>query len=54
MNFLTTLIAFFQPPRTLLDRLRERAGTDLPDAELEAMIAAIGEELDARFGPAGL
>lgn len=37
----------------LLDRIRERTGTDLSDSELTAMIAAIGAELDARFGPDG-
>ena len=38
---------------TLLDRVKERTGTDLSDAEILAMIAAIAQELDARFGPAG-
>lgn len=37
----------------LLDRVRERTGSDLSDAELQAMIDAIADELDARFGPAG-
>lgn len=37
----------------LLDRVKERTGSDLSDAELQAMIDAIAEELDARFGPAG-
>jgi hypothetical protein len=37
----------------LLDRVRERTGSDLSDAELTAMIAGITAELDARFGPAG-
>ncbi|MCX9146616.1 hypothetical protein [Erythrobacter sp. WG] len=38
---------------TLLDRVRLRVATDLPDEELEAMIDAIALELDARFGGAG-
>jgi len=37
----------------LLDRVKARTGSDLPDAELTAMIDAIGAELDARFGPVG-
>lgn len=37
----------------LIDRVKERTGTDLSDAELTAMIDAITAELDARFGPAG-
>lgn len=37
----------------LLDRVRERTGSDLSDTELTAMIAGITAELDARFGPAG-
>jgi len=37
----------------LLDRIKERTGTDLSDAELQAMIDAIAAELDARLGPAG-
>ncbi|MDZ4307556.1 hypothetical protein [Allopontixanthobacter sp.] len=37
----------------LLDRVKERTGSDLSDAELQAMIDAITDELDARFGPAG-
>ena len=37
----------------LLDRVRTRTGSDLPDAELQAMIDAITAELAARFGPAG-
>ena len=37
----------------LLDRVKERTGSDLSDAELQAMIDAITAELDARFGPAG-
>lgn len=37
----------------LLDRVKERTGSDLGDAELTAMIDAITAELDARFGAAG-
>lgn len=37
----------------LLDRVKERTGSDLSDAELQAMIDGIAEELDTRFGPAG-
>lgn len=37
----------------LLDRVRERTGSDLSDAELQAMIDGIGAELDTRLGPAG-
>lgn len=37
----------------LLDRVKERTGSDLSDAELQAMIDGIAEELDARFGAAG-
>ncbi|WPZ06582.1 hypothetical protein [Pelagerythrobacter marinus] len=37
----------------LLDRVKERTGTDLSDAELQAMIDAIAAELDARLGPTG-
>lgn len=37
----------------LLDRVKLRVPTDLPDSELTAMITAISEELDARFGVAG-
>ncbi len=37
----------------LLDRVKERTGSDLSDSELQAMIDAITAELDARFGPAG-
>lgn len=37
----------------LLDRVKERTGSDLSDSELQAMIDAIGAELDARLGPAG-
>lgn len=37
----------------LLDRVKERTGSDLSDSELQAMIDAITEELAARFGPDG-
>jgi hypothetical protein len=37
----------------LLDRVKERTGSDLSDAELQGMIDAIVTELDARLGPAG-
>lgn len=37
----------------LLDRIKLRVPTDLPDSELTAMIDAITTELDARFGAAG-
>jgi hypothetical protein len=37
----------------LLDRVKERTGSDLSDAELQAMIDAIAAELDTRLGPAG-
>lgn len=37
----------------LLDRIRERTGSDLSDSELQAMIDGITAELDARLGPAG-
>ncbi len=37
----------------LLDRIKLRVPTDLPDSELLAMIDAITAELDARFGAAG-
>jgi hypothetical protein len=37
----------------LLDRVKERTGSDLSDAELQAMIDSIAAELDARLGPAG-
>lgn len=37
----------------LIDRIKERTGTDLSDAELEAMIAGIAAEIDDRFGAAG-
>jgi hypothetical protein len=41
------------PDFALLDRVRLRVPSDLPDGELLAMIDAIAAELDARFGPAG-
>lgn len=37
----------------LLDRVKERTGSDLSDTELQAMIDGITAELDARLGPAG-
>jgi hypothetical protein len=37
----------------LLDRVKERSGSDLSDQELESIIVAIGAELDARLGPVG-
>lgn len=37
----------------LLDRVKLRVLSDLPDGELQAMIDAITAELDARFGVAG-
>ncbi|MFK0277438.1 hypothetical protein ACIQUG_27430 [Ensifer sp. NPDC090286] len=37
----------------LIDRVKERTGTDLSDIELQAMIDAITLEIEARFGPAG-
>ena len=37
----------------LLDRIKLRSGTDLPDSELEDMIIAITSELDERLGPVG-
>lgn len=37
----------------LLDRVKERTGSDLSDAELQAMIDAIAVELAARLGPVG-
>jgi hypothetical protein len=38
---------------SLLDRVKERTGSDLSDAELQAMIDTIAVELDARLGPVG-
>ena len=37
----------------LIDRVKERTGTDLSDTELTAMIAGVTAEIDARYGPAG-
>ncbi|MBW8638992.1 hypothetical protein K1W69_17480 [Hoeflea sp. WL0058] len=37
----------------LIDRVRERTGSDLSDTELQAMIDGILAEISARFGPAG-
>lgn len=37
----------------LLDRLKERIETDLSDTELRAMIDAVTEEIDSRFGANG-
>lgn len=37
----------------LLDRVKTRTGSDLPDSELQAMIDGITGELATRFGPAG-
>ena len=37
----------------LLDRVKLRTGSDLPDSELQAMIDAIVADMDARFGPTG-
>lgn len=41
------------PNYALLDRVKLRLQTDLPDSELLVMIDAIAAELDARFGAAG-
>lgn len=41
------------PNYALLDRVKLRLPTDLPDSELLAMIDAITAELDARFGVSG-
>lgn len=38
---------------SLLDRVKARTGSDLPDAELQPMIDAIVTEIETRFGPAG-
>ena len=38
---------------SLLDRVKTRTGSDMPDSELQAMIDAIMAEIAARFGPAG-
>jgi len=37
----------------LLDRVKVRTGSDLPDSELQDMIDGILSDMDARFGPAG-
>lgn len=37
----------------LIDRVKERTGSDLSDSELQAMIDAIAAELELRFGAAG-
>ncbi|MBZ0164571.1 MAG: hypothetical protein K8H74_17895 [Notoacmeibacter sp.] len=37
----------------LIDRVKERTGSDLSDSELQAMIDAIVAEIVARFGAAG-
>ena len=37
----------------LLDRVKERSGSDLSDTELESIILAIGGELNERLGPIG-
>ncbi|WP_048648955.1 hypothetical protein [Nitratireductor soli] len=37
----------------LIDRVKERTGTDLGDQELQAMIDAISAVIDDRFGPSG-
>lgn len=37
----------------LLDRVKERSGSDLSDTELAAIILAIGVELDGALGPVG-
>lgn len=37
----------------LIDRVKARTGTDLPDIELQAMIDAITLDIDTRFGPVG-
>ena len=38
---------------SLLDRVKTRTGSDLPNSELQAMIDAIMAEVAARLGPAG-
>lgn len=42
------------PDFALLDRVRLRVSTDLPDSELLAMIDDIARDLDDRFGVAGV
>lgn len=37
----------------LIDRVKERTGTDLSDSELTAMIAGITAEIEKRYGPLG-
>lgn len=37
----------------LIDRVKERTGTDLSDTELNAMIAGITAEIEARYGALG-
>lgn len=37
----------------LIDRVKERAPSDISDSELQAMIDTISAELDARLGPVG-
>lgn len=37
---------------SLIDRVKERTGTDLSDAELTAMIDGIAAEIETRHGPA--
>jgi hypothetical protein len=37
----------------LLDRVKERTGTDLSDSEVQDVIDAIASELSARLGPVG-
>ncbi|MEM6265900.1 MAG: hypothetical protein AAF707_00115 [Pseudomonadota bacterium] len=37
----------------LIDRVKERTGSDLSDTELQSMIDAINVDLDARFGVLG-
>lgn len=37
----------------LIDRVRLRVPSDLPDSEIAAMIEALEAEIDARLGPAG-
>jgi hypothetical protein len=38
----------------LIDRVKTRTGSDLPDSELQAMIDAIGAEIVRALGPAGV
>jgi hypothetical protein len=39
---------------SLLDRIKTRTGSDLPDSELQAMIDAIMAEVAVRLGPLGV